>query len=76
MRSTIPLRAWNRLLCSLSRFRRFQARDPLIVSASRWRLHIRAIFEDLFSGGYWVTDFVFLQGREPQLCPRYGDSTF
>jgi len=28
--------------------------------ALRWRLHTRTIFEDLFAGGYLVTDFVYL----------------
>jgi predicted GNAT superfamily acetyltransferase len=44
----------------------------------RWRLHIRAIFEDLFASGYLVTDFAFLPGREPRsfYVLSHGDSTF
>ncbi len=31
--------------------------------ALEWRLHIRSIFEDLFSQGYLVTDFVYRPGQ-------------
>jgi predicted GNAT superfamily acetyltransferase len=45
--------------------------------ALEWRLHTRAIFEDLFAKGYLVTDFVHLSGDQPRsyyvLC--YGEST-
>jgi predicted GNAT superfamily acetyltransferase len=34
--------------------------------ALEWRLHTRAIFEELFERGYLVTDFVFLSGSHPR----------
>lgn len=45
--------------------------------ALRWRLHTRALFEDLFQRGYLVTDFVFLPGRHPRsyYVLSHGDST-
>lgn len=56
-------------------FQALRSADPAL--ALRWRLHIRAIFENLFDSGYWVTDFVFLPGREPRsfYVLSYGDST-
>jgi predicted GNAT superfamily acetyltransferase len=57
----------------------FQAlRSADLALALRWRLHIRAIFEDLFASGYLVTDFAFLPGREPRsfYVLSHGDSTF
>jgi predicted GNAT superfamily acetyltransferase len=45
--------------------------------ALRWRLHARALFEDLFHQGYLVTDFVFLKGTHPRsfYVLSYGEST-
>ncbi len=34
--------------------------------AIEWRMHTRAIFEDLFARGYLVTDFVYLPGTYPR----------
>jgi len=36
------------------------------VLALEWRLHTRALFQDLFATGYLVTDFVFLPGSQPR----------
>jgi predicted GNAT superfamily acetyltransferase len=32
----------------------------------KWRTQTRIIFEDLFSQGYMVTDFIFLPGTHPR----------
>ncbi len=34
--------------------------------ALRWRLHARAIFEDLFAKGYMITDFIYLPENPPR----------
>lgn len=46
--------------------------------ALRWRVHTRLLFEDLFTRGYLVTDFVFLKGTHPRsfYVLSYGESTF
>jgi predicted GNAT superfamily acetyltransferase len=43
-----------------------------------WRLHTRALFEDLFARGYLVTDFVHLPGPHPRsfYVLSHGESTF
>ena len=48
-----------------------------IELALRWRMHTRSLFEDLFSRGYLVTDFVFLKGTHPRsfYVLSYGEST-
>ncbi|HJW90266.1 MAG TPA: GNAT family N-acetyltransferase [Anaerolineales bacterium] len=45
--------------------------------ALAWRLHTRALFEQLFSGGYLVTDFVFLSSNQPRsfYVLSHGEST-
>jgi predicted GNAT superfamily acetyltransferase len=45
--------------------------------ALEWRLHTRALFEALFAGGYLVTDFVHLPGRQPRsfYVLSHGEST-
>ena len=45
--------------------------------ALRWRLHTRALFEDLFARGYLATDFVYLPGRHPRsyYVLTHGEST-
>ena len=45
--------------------------------ALEWRLHTRAIFEELFERGYLVTDFVFQPGPQPRsfYVLTYGRST-
>lgn len=45
--------------------------------ALRWRVHTRLLFEDLFTRGYLVTDFVFLKGTHPRsfYVLSYGEST-
>jgi predicted GNAT superfamily acetyltransferase len=42
-----------------------------------WRIHAREIFENLFSKGYWVTDFVYLSGQTPRsfYVLSHGEST-
>lgn len=42
-----------------------------------WRLHTRILFQDLFSRGYLVTDFVYLPGSHPRsfYVLSYGEST-
>lgn len=49
--------------------------DPQV--ALEWRLHTRAIFEEMFERGYLVTDFVFLPGSHPRsfYVLTYGRST-
>lgn len=51
-----------------------QARPDL---ALEWRLHTRALFEELFSQGYLVTDFVYLEGPHPRsfYVLSHGEST-
>ncbi|MGD2155286.1 MAG: GNAT family N-acetyltransferase [Anaerolineales bacterium] len=34
--------------------------------AKSWRIHSRVLFENLFSLGYLVTDFIFLPGKQPR----------
>ena len=43
-----------------------------------WRLHARALFEDLFARGYLVTDFAHLPGKHPRsfYVLSHGESTF
>jgi predicted GNAT superfamily acetyltransferase len=45
--------------------------------ALRWRLHTRALFEDLFQRGYLVTDYIYLNGATPRsfYILSYGEST-
>jgi predicted GNAT superfamily acetyltransferase len=45
--------------------------------AREWRLHTRAIFEDLFEKGYWATDFVHMPGSAPRsfYVLSHGEST-
>lgn len=42
-----------------------------------WRLHTRQLFEDLFSRGYLVTDFIYLPGTHPRsfYVLTHGEST-
>lgn len=49
--------------------------DPAL--GLEWRLHTRALFEDLFSQGYLVTDFVYLPGTTPRsfYVLSYGEGT-
>jgi predicted GNAT superfamily acetyltransferase len=49
--------------------------DPQL--AIEWRLHIRAVCEDLFARGYLVTDFVYLPGSQPRsfYVFSHGEST-
>jgi len=46
--------------------------------ALEWRLHTRMIFENLFSLGYLITDFVFLSGKQPRsfYVMTHGEATF
>lgn len=46
--------------------------------ASEWRLSSREIFENLFEGGYLVTDFVHLRGKFPRsyYVFSHGEGTF
>jgi predicted GNAT superfamily acetyltransferase len=37
-----------------------------IELAQRWRFHTRYIFEELFTTGYLVTDFIYLPGSSPR----------
>jgi predicted GNAT superfamily acetyltransferase len=56
----------------------FQAlRDIDRELALAWRMHTRTLFEDLFSRGYLVTDFVFLPGTQPRsfYVLSHGEST-
>ncbi len=59
-----------------SDFQAIKAADPSL--ALRWRLHSRALFEDLFQRGYLVTDFIYLPGGQPRsfYVLTYGESTF
>jgi predicted GNAT superfamily acetyltransferase len=45
--------------------------------ALEWRLRTRELFEDLFSQGYLVTDFVYLEGPHPRsfYVLSHGEST-
>jgi predicted GNAT superfamily acetyltransferase len=45
--------------------------------ALQWRRHTRSLFEDLFTQGYLVTDFVHLQGPHPRsfYVLSHGEST-
>lgn len=45
--------------------------------AITWRIHSRELFEDLFSAGYLVTDFIFLPGKIPRsyYVLSHGEST-
>ena len=45
--------------------------------ALEWRLHSRNLFEDLFTRGYLVTDFIYLPGTHPRsfYVFTHGDST-
>ncbi len=45
--------------------------------ALRWRLHARGLFEDLFTRGYLVTDFIVLKGTHPRsfYVLSHGEST-
>jgi len=45
-----------------------KTRDP--AQALTWRLYTRSVFEDLFSQGYLITDFVHSAPKEP-LCSYY-----
>ena len=47
-----------------SDFMRLKGADPPV--ALEWRLHTRAVFEDLFTRGYLVTDSVFQPGSSPR----------
>jgi predicted GNAT superfamily acetyltransferase len=47
-----------------SDFIALKAADPGL--AQEWRLHIRILFEDLFTRGYLIIDFVHLQGTNPR----------
>jgi predicted GNAT superfamily acetyltransferase len=46
--------------------------------ALAWRLHTRALFEQLFAEGYLVTDFIYLSGSRPRsfYVLSHGESTF
>ncbi len=50
--------------------------DPTL--AIEWRTHTSALFEEMFSIGYLVTDFVYLPGSQPRsyYVLGYGESTF
>lgn len=58
--------------------------DYLALKASdlqlsqKWRFHSRVLFEKLFSLGYFVTDFIFLPGKQPRsfYVLSHGDKTF
>jgi predicted GNAT superfamily acetyltransferase len=58
-----------------SDFLALKAADPAL--ALEWRLHTRALFEDLFTQGYLVTDFVLLTGPQSRsfYVLSHGDST-
>lgn len=58
-----------------SDFPALKAANPVL--ALEWRLHIRQAFEDLFSQGYLVTDFVHLSGSHPRsfYVLSHGEST-
>lgn len=45
--------------------------------ALEWRMHARALFEDLFAQGYLITDFIYLPGTHPRsfYALSYGEST-
>jgi predicted GNAT superfamily acetyltransferase len=45
--------------------------------ALEWRFHTRTLFQDLFSRGYLVTDFVYLPGSHPRsfYVLSHGEST-
>lgn len=45
--------------------------------ALEWRIHIRTLFEGLFTRGYLVTDFVYLPGSQPRsfYVLSHGEST-
>lgn len=45
-------------------FMALKTADPGLASA--WRLHTRALFEDLFARGYLVSDSVFLDDPQPR----------
>lgn len=57
-------------------FQKIKIADPGL--ALQWRLHTRSLFEDMFSSGYLVTDFVYLSGSQPRsyYVLSYGESTF
>ncbi len=57
----------------------FQAlRQADAALALAWRMHNRALLEDLFARGYLITDFVFLPGAQPRsfYVLSHGESTF
>jgi predicted GNAT superfamily acetyltransferase len=56
-------------------FNNLKQADPSV--AHEWRLHTRAVFEELFKRGYLITDFVFLPGSHPRsfYVLTYGMST-
>jgi predicted GNAT superfamily acetyltransferase len=58
-----------------SDFQALKAADPELGLA--WRLHVRALLQDLFTRGYLVTDFVFLRGEHPRsfYVLSHGDRT-
>lgn len=58
-----------------SDFLTLKAANPPL--AREWRFHIRQAFEDLFSRGYLVTDFVHLPGSHPRsfYVLSHGEST-
>jgi predicted GNAT superfamily acetyltransferase len=69
-------RAANLLLAEIpADFLALKAADREL--ALEWRLHSRALFEDLFARGYLVTDFVFLPGKRPRsfYVLSHGEST-
>ncbi len=56
-------------------FAGLKSADPGLALA--WRDHTRELFETLFSGGYLVTDFIYLSGSQPRsfYVLSYGEST-
>ena len=58
-----------------SNFQELKAADPVL--ALEWRLHTQALFEDLFSQGYLVVDFVLLPGSQSRsfYLLSHGDNT-
>ena len=56
-------------------FLAIKAADPAL--AIEWRAHTSALFEEMFSAGYLVTDFVYLPGSQPRsfYVLSYGEST-
>ncbi|HEX7973946.1 MAG TPA: GNAT family N-acetyltransferase [Anaerolineales bacterium] len=58
-----------------SDFQAVKTADPAL--GLEWRLHTRALFEDLFGQGYLVTDFVYLPGTTPRsfYVLSYGEGT-